>query len=59
MLLPSLTIHTIVKYSALWVKKQGIQSIRVRQWLPSALGCVLSGLSLALKNDRFPRAVSA
>ncbi|BGO97371.1 Mitochondrial 18 kDa protein [Rhodotorula toruloides] len=38
MLLPSLTIHTIVKYSALWVKKQGIQSIRIRQWLPSALG---------------------
>ncbi|GAA5832647.1 hypothetical protein JCM11251_001396 [Rhodosporidiobolus azoricus] len=38
MLLPSLTIHSIVKYSALAVKKQGIKNTRVRQWLPSALG---------------------
>ncbi|GAA5890052.1 hypothetical protein JCM6882_009212 [Rhodosporidiobolus microsporus] len=38
MLLPSLTIHSIVKYSALAIKKQGIQNTRVRQWLPSALG---------------------
>ncbi|POY75237.1 hypothetical protein BMF94_1607 [Rhodotorula taiwanensis] len=38
MLLPSLTIHSIVKYTALWIKKQGIQNIRIRQWLPSALG---------------------
>jgi len=38
MLLPSLTIHSIVKYTALFIKKQGIQNIRVRQWLPSALG---------------------
>ncbi|GAA5987291.1 hypothetical protein JCM10908_001896 [Rhodotorula pacifica] len=38
MLLPSLTIHSIVKFTALWIKKQGIQNIRVRQWLPSALG---------------------
>ncbi|BGP41336.1 hypothetical protein JCM10450v2_005379 [Rhodotorula kratochvilovae] len=38
MLLPSLTIHSIVKYSALAVKKWGVQNIRVRQWLPSALG---------------------
>ncbi|GAA6044411.1 hypothetical protein JCM8097_002749, partial [Rhodosporidiobolus ruineniae] len=38
MLLPSLTIHSIVKYSALAIKKQGIKSARVRQWLPSALG---------------------
>ncbi|KAG0659806.1 hypothetical protein C6P46_005009 [Rhodotorula mucilaginosa] len=29
---------TIVKYTALFIKKQGIQNIRVRQWLPSALG---------------------
>ncbi|GAA6044285.1 hypothetical protein JCM8097_008675, partial [Rhodosporidiobolus ruineniae] len=33
-----LTIHSIVKYSALAIKKQGIKSARVRQWLPSALG---------------------
>ncbi|GAA5974485.1 hypothetical protein JCM11641_003248 [Rhodosporidiobolus odoratus] len=38
MLLPSLTIHSIVKYSALAIKKRGIQNVRVRQWLPSALG---------------------
>jgi fission process protein 1 len=38
MLLPSLTIHSIVRYSALAIKKQGIQNARVRQWLPSALG---------------------
>ncbi|GAA5867041.1 hypothetical protein JCM3774_003765 [Rhodotorula dairenensis] len=38
MLLPSLTIHSIVKYTALFIKKRGIQNIRVRQWLPSALG---------------------
>lgn len=42
MLLPSLTIHSIVKYTALFIKKQGIQNIRVRQWLPSALGYVFS-----------------
>ena len=47
MLLPSLTIHSIVKYSALAVKKWGVQNIRVRQWLPSALGCVPSPLFLA------------
>lgn len=39
MLLPSLTIHSIVKYSALALKKWGVQNVRVRQWLPSALGC--------------------
>ncbi|BGP17470.1 hypothetical protein JCM10213_003247 [Rhodosporidiobolus nylandii] len=38
MLLPSLTIHSIVKYSALAIKRQGVQNLRVRQWLPSALG---------------------
>ncbi|GJN90180.1 hypothetical protein Rhopal_003179-T1 [Rhodotorula paludigena] len=38
MLLPSLTIHSIVKYSALALKKWGVQNVRVRQWLPSALG---------------------
>ncbi|GAA5930236.1 mitochondrial fission process 1 family protein [Sporobolomyces koalae] len=38
MLLPSLTIHSIVKYSAMYIKKRGIQNVRVRQWLPSALG---------------------
>ncbi|GAA6025284.1 hypothetical protein JCM10207_001283 [Rhodosporidiobolus poonsookiae] len=38
MLLPSLTIHSIVKYSALAIKKRGIQNLRVRQWVPSMLG---------------------
>ncbi|GAA5849322.1 hypothetical protein JCM8547_006514 [Rhodosporidiobolus lusitaniae] len=38
MLLPSLTIHSIVRYSAIAIKRQGIQNARVRQWLPSALG---------------------
>ncbi|TNY21526.1 mitochondrial 18 KDa protein-domain-containing protein [Rhodotorula diobovata] len=38
MLLPSLTIHSIVKYSAMALKKWGVQNVRVRQWLPSALG---------------------
>ena len=41
MLLPSLTIHSIVKYSAVAIKRWGVQNVRVRQWLPSALGCVL------------------
>ncbi|GAA5911301.1 hypothetical protein JCM5296_004796 [Sporobolomyces johnsonii] len=35
---PAITIHSIVKYSALAIKKQGIQNARVRAWLPSALG---------------------
>ncbi|GAA5949028.1 hypothetical protein JCM3765_003987 [Sporobolomyces pararoseus] len=38
MLLPSLTIHSIVKYSAKYIKKRGIQNVRIRQWGPSALG---------------------
>ncbi|GAA5946066.1 hypothetical protein JCM3775_007209 [Rhodotorula graminis] len=38
MLLPSLTIHSIVKYSAVAIKRWGVQNVRVRQWLPSALG---------------------
>jgi fission process protein 1 len=38
MLLPSLTIHSIVKYSALYIKKRGIQNVKIRQWGPSALG---------------------
>ncbi|GAA5846988.1 hypothetical protein JCM3766R1_005888 [Sporobolomyces carnicolor] len=38
MLLPSLTIHSIVKYSAKYIKHRGIQNVRVRQWVPSALG---------------------
>lgn len=54
MLLPSLTIHSIVKYTALFIKKQGIQNIRVRQWLPSALGYV-SLSSGALRRARHPR----
>ena len=38
MLLPSLTIHSIVKYTAKAIKARGVQNVRVKQWLPSALG---------------------
>ncbi|SCV67532.1 BQ2448_5143 [Microbotryum intermedium] len=38
MLFPSLTIHAIVRYTAIAVKKANVKSIAVRRWLPSALG---------------------
>ncbi|GAA6062929.1 hypothetical protein JCM10212_007160 [Sporobolomyces blumeae] len=38
MLLPAFTIHSIVKYTAKYLKKRGVHNVRVKQWLPSALG---------------------
>ncbi|SCZ93312.1 BZ3500_MvSof-1268-A1-R1_Chr6-2g08602 [Microbotryum saponariae] len=38
MLFPSLTIHAIVRYTAIAVKKANVKRIAVRRWLPSALG---------------------
>lgn len=35
---PALTIHSVVRYSALALKKSAIKSAAVKTWLPTALG---------------------
>jgi fission process protein 1 len=41
MLFPSLTIHGIVRYSAIAIKKANVKNVRVRTWAPSLLGTLL------------------
>lgn len=55
MLLPSLTIHSIVRYSAIAIKKSSIKNIKVRTWAPSFLGTFFVLHDVASFRSRFAR----